>query len=70
MGTKTTLANTPLAAAHVAAAQAAGQNATAMMTQVQSQLNDAVALLKQLVKTMQAGDTNIALYNSLIANLS
>jgi hypothetical protein len=73
MGAIATIKTTVPATTHVAAAQALGRNPTQMHLQAQTQIQDCVSLLKQIVKDMTIGnpsDPNIAAFNTVITNLS
>jgi hypothetical protein len=69
-GTKTSLATTTLAATHTAAAFKSGRNAGTLVVQAQQQAQELIVLLKEIIKDMQAGDPNIAAFQSLITALS
>jgi hypothetical protein len=70
MGIRSNLIAASLAASHNSAAFAHGRSAPALVTQAEQQILDVIALLKEVVKDMQAGDPNIATFNSLISSLS
>lgn len=73
MGSKTSIAAVVPAATHVAAAQALGRSPAGMSVQAQTQINDCINLLKQIVKDMTSGnatDPNIVTFNAVIAALS
>ena len=70
MGTKTTLATTVIAASHTAAATKAGRSPTEQNATAQQQAQDLIVTLKEMLKDMQAGDSNITAFQTLITNLS
>ena len=73
MGAKATIAAIVPANTHVSASQALGRNPTMLHLQAQTQIQDAINVLKQVVKDMTAGnpsDANIATLNGVITALS
>ena len=73
MGSKATIAALVPATTHISASQALGRNPTMLHQQAQTQLNDAINILKQVVADMTRGnpsDPNIATLNTVITNLS
>ena len=65
-----TLVSTRLAPEHISAAGAMCRNANTMVVQAEQQIQDAIIILKEIMKDMQPGDPNIETFNKLIGNLS
>ncbi len=70
MGVKATVAGMTLQANHVAAAEAAGNNASALQTMAKMKCDEAVVALRALLASMQAGDPNITTVQNQITALS
>jgi len=70
MGVKTSLATTTIAASHTAAATKAGRYPVEQITAAQQQAQDLIITLKEIIKDMQTGDSNITAFQTLITDLS
>ena len=70
MGVKTSLATTTFAASHTAAATKSGRSPVEQNATAQQQAQDLIVTLREMIKDMQTGDTNITAFQTLITNLS
>jgi hypothetical protein len=70
MGLRATMQGITYAQSHIAAATAKSHNVTSIHTDVLLQASELTGSLQLLVSTMQNGDGNITVINSLISQLS